>query len=114
MVLATPFEGAVCTCAQHSSISNAYLHLVWQHHQPIIVWQFTCRIVDCHLQLAFMEAVVAPSFRALSALAPNTAALALANIQAAQEHWRSGAVPWVEWLSPGHDDFEPQLKTDAA
>lgn len=36
------------------------------------------------MQLAFMEAVVAPSFRALSALAPNTAALALANVEKAQ------------------------------
>ena len=67
----------------------------------------------CHLQLAFMEAVVAPSFTALSALAPNTAALALANIQAAQAHWRSGAVPWLEWLAPGHDHFEPHLDADA-
>jgi hypothetical protein len=53
---------------------------------------------------------VAPSFRALSALAPNTAALALANIEAAQAHWRSGAVPWIEWLSPGHEDFEAHLE----
>lgn len=63
-------------------------------------------------QLAFMEAVVAPSFRALSALAPNTAALALANVEKAQAHWRSGAVPWREWLSPSHEDFEPHLDGD--
>lgn len=66
-----------------------------------------------HMQLAFMEAVVTPSFRALLALAPNTAAAALANIEAAQAHWRSGAVPWREWLSPGHDDFEPHLEAAA-
>ena len=81
----------------------------WQyvslHSRPDEVW---------HLQLAFMEAVVAPSFRALAALAPNTAELALANIRAAQAHWRSGAVPWAEWLSPGHDDFEPRLHAEAA
>jgi hypothetical protein len=79
----------------------------WQHvsshSQSDEVW---------HLQLAFMEGVVAPSFRALAALAPNTAELALANIRAAQAHWRSGAVPWAEWLSPGHDDFEPHLDAD--
>lgn len=67
------------------------------------------KVLLCAVQLSFMEAVVAPSFRALAALAPTTATTALANVDRAAAHWRSGAVPWREWLQPSHADFDPHL-----
>lgn len=63
----------------------------------------------CATQLAFMSAIVAPSFTALSALTPATSRLALNNVAANQEHWRSGKVPWREWLSSSYT-FELQPK----
>lgn len=61
----------------------------------------------CATQLAFMSAIVAPSFSALAALTPATSRLALLNVASNRAFWQAGKVPWREWLSPSFCTYEP-------
>ena len=53
----------------------------------IQVWGSPLHVLHMSMQVTFMEAVVEPSFRALAALAPQTAALALENIEKVRPGW---------------------------